>query len=421
MQTSWNDPRAWRRRLLFLRGGLVTALGLLYLVADLQAASPIPTVLALFWLALLWLPSLLFLATRNRPDRVQWLLLWIEVLLDQLLFMALLHQLGGSSNPLAFYLLLPVLIAAMSLPLVASAIQTLIAIAGYGLTLHWHLVPTHDSHLHALTHDMHPDHGLGMWLAFTLVALLLTLLGQLLRQAQQQTLRSHSTALALALQRERMYQVGATLADRAHELNTPLSTLLLLSEDLASRDELPADCREDLTQISALSRRIAALLRPPGGDSATLDAPQPLSVLCQDLAATLKHLAPSLTVTWEGPFDPLLHNGTTWQRVLANLGYNACDAGASRVLIACETSAGNTIIQVSDDGPRQQPSRNRADERNGMGIGLALVETSLAALGARLELDFDRRWTQARITLTTPTQHAVTGQSRPPQNVGETA
>ncbi|MCH8543514.1 MAG: sensor histidine kinase [Alcanivorax sp.] len=421
MQTSWNDPRAWRRRLLFLRGGLVTALGLLYLVADLQAASPIPTVLALFWLALLWLPSLLFLATRNRPGRVQWLLLWIEVLLDQLLFMALLHQLGGSSNPLAFYLLLPVLIAAMSLPLMASMAQTLVAIAGYGLTLHWHLVPKHDTHLHALTHDMHPDHGLGMWLAFTLVALLLTLLGQLLRQAQQQTRRSHSTALTLALQRERMYQIGATLADRAHELNTPLSTLLLLSEDLASREELPADCREDLTQISVLSRRIAALLRPPGGDNTPVDAPQPLSALCQDLAATLKHLAPSLTVTWEGPFDPLLTNAATWQRVLANLGYNACDAGASKLLIACETSAGSTIIQVSDDGPRQQAPQGKPGESNGMGIGLALVETSLAALGAELDLNFDRRWTQARIILTTPVQHAATARSRPSPTDGDQA
>ncbi|MBZ2189878.1 sensor histidine kinase [Alcanivorax sp. JB21] len=408
MQTSWNDPRAWRRRLLFLRGGLVTALGMLYLVADLQAASPVPTVLALFWLALLWLPSLLFLATRNRTGRIQWLLLWAEILLDQLLFMALLHQLGGSSNPLAFYLLLPVLIAAMSLPLMASLMQTLVALAGYGLTLHWHLVPRHDTHLHALTHDMHPNHGLGMWLAFTLVALLLTLLGQLLRQAQQQTQRSHSTALTLALQRERMYQIGATLADRAHELNTPLSTLLLLSEDLASREELPADCREDLTQISALSRRIAALLRPPGSDNGALNTPQPLSALCQDLAATLKHLAPSLTVTWEGPFDPLLTDATTWQRVLANLGYNACDAGAGRLLIACTTSANGTIIQISDDGPRQQTPQSRHAGSNGMGIGLALVETSLAALGAELELDFDRRWTQARIILTAPVQQATT-------------
>ena len=206
-----------------------------------------------------------------------------------------------------------------------------------------------------------------------------------------------------------LWQIGATLADRAHELNTPLSTLLLLSEDLASREELPADCREDLTQISALSRRIAALLRPPGGSNETLDAPQPLSALCRDLAATLKHLAPSLTVTWEGPFDPLLSNAATWQRVLANLGYNACDAGAGRLLIACETSTDGTIIQISDDGPRQQPARSKEDNSNGMGmgIGLALVETSLAALGAELELHFDRRWTQARIILTTPVQPAA--------------
>ncbi|WP_162925794.1 HAMP domain-containing histidine kinase [Isoalcanivorax indicus] len=399
MLSHWNDPRAWRRRLLYLRGGLVTALGLLFLVADMQAASPIPTVLALFWLGLLWLPSLLFLATRNRPGRQQWPLLWLDVLLDQLLFLALLHQLGGSTNPLAFYLLLPVLVAAMALPLTASAAQTLIAVTGYGLTLHWHQVPGHGTHLHALTHDMHPDHGVGMWLAFSLVAVVLTALGHLLRQSQQRSLRHQGTALALALQRERMYQVGATLADRAHELNTPLSTLLLLSDDLASRDGMPEDCREDLDQISALSRRIAALLRPPASNAEDNSAKRPLSELCQELAATLRHLAPSMRVTWEGPDDPVLGNIATWQRVLANLGYNACDAGASRLQVACRRDGDVILVQISDDGPRQTAQR----DRDGLGIGLALVETSLAALGATLTLDFDHRWTQARIAL--PARH----------------
>jgi len=395
MLSHWNDPRTWRRRLVYLRGGLVTALGLLFLVADMQAASPIPTVLALFWLGLLWLPSLLFLATRNRSGRQQWPLLWLEVLLDQLLFLALLHQLGGSTNPLAFYLLLPVLVSAMAMPLAASAGHSLIAIAGYGLTLHWHQIPGHGTHLHALTHDMHPDHGTGMWLSFSLVAVVLTGLGHLLRQSQQRSLRHQGTALALALQRERMYQVGATLADRAHELNTPLSTLLLLSDDLAGRNDLPEDCREDLAQISALSRRIATLLRPSAGSTEDHTATRPLSELSQELASTLRHLAPSMRVSWEGPDDPVLDNIATWQRVLANLGYNACDAGASRLQIACRRDGDAILVQVSDDGPRQTARR----DRDGLGIGLALVETSLAALGATLTLDFDRRWTQARISL----------------------
>ena len=393
MTSSWQDPRAWRRRLVFLRGSLVTALALLYLLADLRAASPLPSVQVALWLVLLWLPSLLFLLTRNRPVRWQWWLCGLEVLIDQLLFLALLHQLGGSANPIAFYLLLPVLLAALALPLPVSLLQSAIAIGGYGLTLHWHLVPSHHSHLHALTNEIHPDHGLGMWLAFSAVAAVLTILGQLLRQAQQRELRSQGTALNLALQRERMYQVGATLADRAHELNTPLSTLLLLSESLAEDTDLPAHSREDAQQIGALARRISALLRPAPETAAQAEPPCPLSVLTGELALTLRHLAPTLNVRWQGPLDPLLRQRGTWQRVLANLGYNACDAGATHLDIACDQDSNGLLIQISDDGPRGDGQR----EREGLGIGLALVETSLAALGATLELDFDRQWTQARI------------------------
>ena len=96
---------------------------------------------------------------------------------------------------------------------------------------------------------------------------------------------------------------------------------------------------------------------------------------------------------WQGPLDPLLRQRGTWQRVLANLGYNACDAGATHLDIACDQDSNGLLIQISDDGPRGDGQR----EREGLGIGLALVETSLAALGATLELDFDRQWTQARI------------------------
>ena len=48
---------------------------------------------------------------------------------------------------------------------------------------------------------------------------------------------------------------------------------------------------------------------------------------------------------------------------------------------------------MSDDGP-DHPER-RAEE--GLGVGLALVESTLAALGATLTLRFERQWSQARI------------------------
>src|SRR5690606_38559045 len=156
----------------------------------------------------------------------------------------------------------------------------------------------------------------------------------------------------LALQRERMYQIGATLADRAHELNTPLSTLLLLSESLAADPGLPAHHRDDAQQIGALAQRISTLLRPAPDTAALDDPPRALSALAAGLALSFRHLSPAPPLRWEGPLGPLLRRRGTWQSVLANHGYNACDAGAEHLDIACAQDGPGQLIPFSDDGPR---------------------------------------------------------------------
>lgn len=388
---SWNDPLLWRRRLVRVRGVLVTALALLFLLAELHAALPIPALLVVGWLTLLLLPSVLFLATRKLPAPAQPVLLTVELLLDQLFFLFLMHQLGGSTNPLAYYLLIPVLIGALSQPLAPSILHSTVAIGGYGLTLHWHIMPGADTHLHALTHDMHDSHGFGMWLAFGLIALVLNALGQMLRNAELREQQRQASALTLALQRERMYQVAGTLADRAHELNTPLASLMLISEELQASAELPETLRPPVNQLRSLAERIGELVRPPAGHT---DAPPArLSVLCEELGRTLRHLAPGIRINWEGPEDPLFSQPAAWQRILANLGYNACDAGARAIHVRCERDGEHWLIQFSDDGPTHATSA----DREGMGIGLALVETTLTALDASLTLTFHHQWTQARI------------------------
>ncbi|HBP75219.1 MAG TPA: sensor histidine kinase, partial [Alcanivorax sp.] len=61
------------------------------------------------------------------------------------------------------------------------------------------------------------------------------------------------------------------------------------------------------------------------------------------------------------------NDGAAWFRVLANLGYNAIDAGAERLDVRLAAlPGGGWLLQVSDDGP-DHPER-RAEE--GLGVGL---------------------------------------------------
>lgn len=373
-----------------LRGLLIMVLALAFAVAWSHAMSPLPVITVLVWLLLLWCPSLLFLFTRRAKDRHQLRWLSFELCLDVLLFLGLLYQIGGTSNPIIFYLLLPVLIAALSLPLSGNALLATLAIAGYAGAGIWQQTP--DSHqLHGL-HDVSHTHEIGMWMIFVILVVLFSILGQALQQASQRNQQQQAMALSLGLQRERMYQIAADLADRAHELNTPLTTLMLLTDDSPPADA--TQLQQDWQQIRSLTGRMASILKPSA--SQTDAAPRLLSQLTADLQKNLRMLAPTLKVSWRGPQDPLLSSPALWQRILANIGYNACDAGATTLDIRCERDANYWLVQASDDGPRHHRDD---EERTGMGVGLALIETSLAALGGSLELLFENRWTVARIRL----------------------
>ncbi|MCC1496431.1 HAMP domain-containing sensor histidine kinase [Alcanivorax sp. 1008] len=381
--------RTWRSRLVMLRGMLVVILAIVFIAAWSHSVSPLPVITVLFWLTLLWLPSLLLLFTGKAPERYQHLWLISELTLDVLLFLGFLYQAGGAGNPVIFYLLLPVLVAALSLPVVGNMLIAVLASAGYASTFLWQTGHAH--HMHDLQ-DISNAHGIGMWLIFAMLALVFSLLGQALQRALGQSQRQQATALGIALQRERMYQIAADLADRAHELNTPLATLMLMTEDQPPQDN--TQLQEDWQQIHALTERMAALLKAP--DNSAAQGQRLLSELVSDLGKNLRILAPGLKVRWHGPDDLPITQTSQWQRVLANLGYNACDAGATTLEIRCEKGIDDYYIQVSDDGPRQH---DHDSARQGLGIGLALVETTLAALGGSLELLFDRQWTVARIHL----------------------
>lgn len=388
-----SSPDQWRRRLLILRGMLIVVLALVALTTSLQNLDLLTPKQAAIWLTLLWLPSVWYWPTRKLSLSMQSAWLTADLLSDSLLFMALIYTFGGAANPLTFYLLIPVMVAGLSLPLVRSVTITAISIGGYGLLLYWHAVPSQHSGLHAITHDMHSLHGQGMWLAFSLIGIILTLLGQALQRARRDEQTQQATALSLALQREKMYQLAGSLADRAHELNTPLSTLLLLLEELQDDTPDPESLRNGLHQAQQLAERMATVLKQDIASQAG-NGQATLSSLCKDIRQPLKLLAPTMTLQCDLNDDPTLAPASSWQRILLNLGYNASDAGATTLHIACRSEGQDWLLQISDDGPRHSDSA-----REGLGIGLALIETTLATLQARIEYRFDKHWTQALILI----------------------
>lgn len=384
----------WRLRLLIMRAVFVLlVVGGLLMLSARGMITPDPRLWSVT--ALLLLPSLWFLPTRWLDDSRQQGLLGIELAIDMVLFLLLIWHLGGAGNPLTFCLLIPVLIASLALPLPFSVAGVLGAILGYGLLLYWHRVPDSHSGLHALSHDVHLLHGQGMWFVFSVLAVILSALGQALQHGQRQREKTRAMSLALALQRERMYELAGNLADRAHELNTPLSTLLLVLDDLERTEG--DSLRHHLPALRGLTDRIVSVLQPapPGAEQA--DA-VPLPRLLHDVSRRLQLLAPAMAVEHCGD-DVDVAPVEDWRRILLNLGYNAADAGASRMTVHVQQRQ-DLLVHVEDDGPLH-PSR----PRQGLGIGLALVESTLAALGGSMRIEHHAQRT--RIVLQCPATRAA--------------
>jgi two-component system, sensor histidine kinase RegB len=379
----------WRLRLIWLRSLLVLIITLALMVLQSQGHSGY-RLNELGWLAALLLPSLLTLLSHRVARQRHGPLLTLELALDTVLFTGLIQGFGGAGNPLSFYLLVPALLASLTLPLRNGLLVAVLALGGYMVSMSWYQMPAMDSPLHALSHQLSGLHGVGMAAVFIALLVMLTLLGQVIQRLMRQQQRQQEQAIDLAGRREHMYQIAATLADQAHELNTPLGTLVMLADNLLHAPQLPDALRDEVTQMEQLARNVARRLKQ--GNAPLLPEYLPVSKLLDKLQQHLRHLAPTLSVTQQLDADPRVADTEGWFRVLCNLGYNAMDAGATRLAITLQDEGQAYRLQVSDDGPA-----HAASEREGMGIGLTLVSTTLEQMGANLEMEFGPRWTQARI------------------------
>ena len=379
----------WRLRLIWLRSLLVLIITLALMMLQSQGHTGY-RLNELGWLAALLLPSLITLlshrvaAIRHRP------LLTLELALDTLLFTGLIQGFGGAGNPLSFYLLVPALLASLTLPLKNGLLVAALALAGYMVSMSWYQMPAMNSPLHALSHQLSGLHGIGMAAIFIALLITLTLLGQVIQRLMRQQQRQQEQALSLAGRREHMYQIAATLADQAHELNTPLGTLVMLADNLRHAPELPESLHDEVTQMERLARNVAKRLKQ--GSAPLLPEYLPLSEVLHRLQQHLRHLAPTLCIDRQLDTDPTVADTEGWFRVLCNLGYNAMDAGATRLSITIQDLGQHYRLQVSDDGPAHPDS-----DREGLGIGLTLIDATLAQMGATLDMEFGPHWTQARI------------------------
>jgi two-component system sensor histidine kinase RegB len=306
----------------------------------------------------------------------------------------MLYLTGGATNPLISLLLLPVAVAAFTLPLGWALGLAALSIGIYSFLMFFSLpLPVADV---ARATRLHLT---GMWLTFAVSALLLAWFVTRMTQA----LRARDSELAAvreeALRDAQVVALGQLAAGAAHELGTPLATMNVLAGELLQDARLPQDARADLEllrqQIALCKEIVGALTQKAGIERARQK--QPADVWLENLLSRWRTLWPhavcALEVVTPGT-PPQLIPEAALEQAVTNLLNNAARIAPERIRVLLGWRGETLSITVQDDGPGFPPEVLRsagaeplAPAAQGQGIGLWLTRAAVERRGGRLQLE----------------------------------
>ncbi|WP_193157048.1 MULTISPECIES: HAMP domain-containing histidine kinase [Pseudoalteromonas] len=212
-------------RLLMLRSGaiavqLIAVLSVYFLLEHQIALLPLLTVIALE--AVFQLISLF--AYRNVSQAKPFGML-MQLTADVLFLTVLLSLSGGATNAFVSLLLLPIMIAAVTLREKGLVYIAVLAIAAYSFLLI--KMPDHSMHQMNMS-----GHFIGMWVNFVLSASVIALVIGAMSRALKERERIIANVREKQLRNEQLVTLDGAAAQITHQLATPIANLQLLFEEL---------------------------------------------------------------------------------------------------------------------------------------------------------------------------------------------
>jgi two-component system sensor histidine kinase RegB len=206
-----------------------------------------------------------------------------------------------------------------------------------------------------------------------------------------------------ALRDQQVVELGTLAAGTAHELNTPLSTLAILVEELDATATDPAQKErfELMTaEIGVITERLNRIVGRVGAERSVGARHVGLREFVEELVAQWSSSQPSidLATTYDLPADdPRIVAEMTIEQAIRNVLDNAAHAtlenGGRRVELKVTRRGATLDIAVSDAGAGFDPTLRDeigfkvvSTKQRGLGIGLLLSRAALQRFGGRLDL-----------------------------------
>lgn len=310
---------------------------------------------------------------------------------------ALLFATGGLSNPFCVLMLVPTTVSATMLTrqstygLIALSLALVTALAFTPFPLPW------DGQAPVIE----PLFLTAIWisLCFTLVFLAIYM-ARVGRESRMRARALVATQFALE-QEQKLAALGALAAAAAHELGTPMGTIMLAAKDLLTTWQGDDDTRADLELILAEVTRCRNILselrehkKAGVGEHFTM---MPVAAVLREAAAPhdQRGMAIEFAIGPSANFEiartpEIIHS-------VRSIVENAVGFARSRVAVAADMSDDVLMVTVDDDGPGFDPQiiRNlgepyvttrspRPGRDGGLGLGLFIAKSLLERMGASL-------------------------------------
>ena len=337
---------------------------------------------------------------------------FINFLLDILLVSALLYFSGGATNPFVSYFLVPLTIAAATLPKLYTWLIAGISLGAYGtLFFFYEPLPAMAPH-HGHGAGGFNLHLLGMWINFSFSVGIISFFVVKMSSALNRQAELLAMEREERLRDEQIIGVATVAAGTAHELGTPLSTIKTLVSELhhAARDET---AREDLKlieqQVDICADTLQRLVKKADQLPGRSPEPQPVADYFSSIIEQWRILRPDVSVDIDligdakatSAFHPSLN------QAILNLLNNAADAEPEGIEVVAQWDHNALVIDIYDRGAGVSSSVAEtlgapfiSDKDQGLGLGFFLSNATLNRFGGSATL-YQRAegGTHTRITL----------------------
>ncbi|MFF7707049.1 ATP-binding protein [Pseudomonas sp. NPDC007930] len=314
---------------------------------------------------------------------------------DLLIHSVLLYYSGGSTNPFVSYYLVPLTIAAVTLPWIYSLALSGLALVSYTLLL-VRFYP-----LEAFPVARESMQVYGMWLSIALAAGVITFFAarmaeELRRQEQWRAERREE-----GLRDQQLLAVATEAAGAAHELGTPLATMSVLLKEMRQEhtDKDPA-LQEDLAllqdQVKLCKETLQQLVRAAEANRRLDVSARPVTLWLDESTNRWHLMRPETTYRYQmlgKGTPPLLAPPPDLTQALLNLLNNAADACPDDLAVTLDWDDENIFIRIRDHGPgvplaiaEQIGKPFFTTKGKGFGLGLFLSKASVTRAGGSVKL-----------------------------------